>query len=55
MTPHSAATTIEHINSMWRVCTNGICKEHRQEWQAKVYLHQMQQARYNEAPPTIAS
>lgn len=41
MTPHSAATTIEHIGSMWRVCTNGICKEHRQEWQAKVYYHQM--------------
>jgi len=36
-----ATTTIEHIGSMWRVCTNGICREHRQEWQAKVYYHQM--------------
>ena len=41
MAPHSAATTIEHIGSTWRVCTDGICKEHRQEWQAKVYYHQM--------------
>ena len=41
MTLHSAATTIEHINSIWRVCTNGVCKEHQQEWQAKVYYHQM--------------
>ena len=41
MAHHSAATTIEHIGSMWRVCTNGVCKEHRQEWQAKVYYHQM--------------
>ena len=41
MAPHSAIATIEHVNSMWRVCGNGICKEHRQEWQAKVYYHQM--------------
>ena len=41
MTPHSAITTIEHVNSMWRVCTNGVCKEHQQEWQAKVFYHQM--------------
>jgi len=41
MAHHSAATTIEHINSMWRVCTNGVCREHHQEWQAKVYYHQM--------------
>ena len=41
MAPHSAITTIEHVNSMWRVCANGVCKEHRQEWQAKVYYHQM--------------
>jgi len=41
MAHHSAATTIEHIDSMWKVCTNGVCKEHRQEWQAKVYYHQM--------------
>ena len=36
-----ATTTIEHIGSMWRVCTDGICREHQQEWQAKVYYHQM--------------
>jgi hypothetical protein len=36
-----ATTTIEHIGSMWRVCTNGVCREHQQEWQAKVYYHQM--------------
>jgi hypothetical protein len=41
MAPHLAVTTIEHIGSTWRVCTNGVCKEHRQEWQAKVYYHQM--------------
>lgn len=41
MAHHSAATTIEHIDSMWRVCTNGVCREHQQEWQAKVYYHQM--------------
>jgi hypothetical protein len=41
MTHHSAITTIERIGSMWRVCTNGVCREHRQEWQAKVYYHQM--------------
>ena len=41
MAPHSAITTIEHVNSMWRVCTNGVCKEHQQEWQAKVFYHQM--------------
>jgi hypothetical protein len=36
-----ATTTIEHIGSMWRVCTDGVCREHQQEWQAKVYYHQM--------------
>lgn len=41
MAHRSATTTIEHVGSMWRVCTDGICKEHRQEWQAKVYYHQM--------------
>jgi hypothetical protein len=41
MAHRSATTTIEHIGSMWRVCANGVCKEHRQEWQAKVYYHQM--------------
>jgi hypothetical protein len=41
MAPHLATATIEHIGSMWRVCADGVCKEHRQEWQAKVYYHQM--------------
>jgi hypothetical protein len=41
MAHRSAATTIEHIGSIWRVCTNGVCREHQQEWQAKVYYHQM--------------
>jgi hypothetical protein len=41
MTHRSATTTIEHIGSMWRVCSNGICREHQQEWQAKVFYHQM--------------
>lgn len=41
MAHHLAITTIEHIGSIWRVCANGICKEHQQEWQAKVFYHQM--------------
>jgi len=41
MAPRLATTTIEHIGSIWRVCANGICKEHQQEWQAKVFYHQM--------------
>jgi hypothetical protein len=41
MAPHLATATIEHIGATWRVCANGICKEHQQEWQAKVYYHQM--------------
>jgi hypothetical protein len=41
MAHHLATTTIEHIGSMWRVCTDGVCREHQQEWQAKVYYHQM--------------
>jgi hypothetical protein len=41
MTHHLAIATIEHIGSIWRVCANGICKEHQQEWQAKVFYHQM--------------
>ena len=41
MAPHLATATIEHIGAIWRVCANGICKEHQQEWQAKVFYHQM--------------
>jgi hypothetical protein len=33
--------TIERIDNTWRVCSDGVCKEHRQEWQAKVYYHQI--------------
>lgn len=41
MAHHLATATIEHIGVIWRVCANGICKEHQQEWQAKVFYHQM--------------
>ena len=41
MAPHLAIATIEHIGAIWRVCANGICKEHQQEWQARVFYHQM--------------
>jgi hypothetical protein len=41
MAHHLATATIEHIGAIWRVCGNGICKEHRQEWQARVFYHQM--------------
>jgi hypothetical protein len=41
MAHHLAIATIEHIGNVWRVCANGICKEHQQEWQAKVFYHQM--------------
>jgi hypothetical protein len=41
MAPHLATATIEHIGTIWRVCANGICKEHKQEWQARVFYHQM--------------
>ena len=41
MAPRLATATIEHIGSIWRVCANGICKEHQQEWQAMVFYHQM--------------
>lgn len=41
MAHHLATATIEHIGAIWRVCGNGICKEHQQEWQARVFYHQM--------------
>jgi hypothetical protein len=41
MAPRLATTTIEQVGDMWRVCADGICKEHQQEWQAKVFYHQM--------------
>jgi hypothetical protein len=41
MAHHLAAITIEHIGNTWRICNNGICIEHRQEWQARVFYHQM--------------
>ena len=41
MAPRLATTTIEHIGSIWRVCCNGVCKEHQQEWQARVFYHQI--------------
>jgi len=33
--------TIERINNTWRVCSNGVCKEHHQEWQARIFFHQL--------------
>ena len=33
--------TIERIDNTWRVCSNGICKEHHQEWQARIFFHQL--------------
>ena len=41
MAPHSAAASIEYTNNVWRVCVAGMCKEHQQEWQARVFYHQM--------------
>ena len=41
MALHLATATIKHIGSIWRVCANGVCKEHQQEWQARVFYHQM--------------
>jgi len=35
-----AHITIEHVGSIWRVCSGGICREHEQEWQARVFWHQ---------------
>ena len=41
MAPRLEAATIEQVGDMWRVCADGICREHQQEWQAKVFYHQM--------------
>jgi hypothetical protein len=41
MAHRSATTTIEYKNNVWRVCVAGMCKEHQQEWQARVFYHQM--------------
>ena len=41
MAPHSAAASIEYTNNVWRVCVAGMCKEHQQKWQARVFYHQM--------------
>jgi len=41
MAPLLEIATIKQIGNMWRVCVDGICREHQQEWQAKVYYHQM--------------
>jgi hypothetical protein len=26
---------------MWRVCINGMCRDHAQDWQALIFYHQM--------------
>jgi hypothetical protein len=41
MAPRLEVATIEQVGDMWRVCADGICREHQQEWQAKVFYHQM--------------
>lgn len=36
---------VEQINTpdgpVWRVCVDGVCREHQQQWQADVFYHQM--------------
>ncbi len=32
---------IQKVGNVWRVCLAGMCKDHQQEWQAKVFYHQM--------------
>ena len=41
MAHHLATASIEYSNNVWRVCVAGMCKEHQQEWQARVFYHQM--------------
>lgn len=41
MAHHLEPVTIEQIGDTWRVCVAGMCKEHHQEWQARVFYHQM--------------
>ncbi len=45
--------TIEYINGIWRVCCGGICREHRQDWQAVVFYHQMM-AMDEPEPPNLS-
>jgi hypothetical protein len=33
--------SIQKIGDIYRVCVAGMCKDHQQEWQAKVFYHQM--------------
>jgi hypothetical protein len=33
--------TISRYQDVWRVCFNGMCREHRQQWQALIFYHQM--------------
>jgi hypothetical protein len=33
--------TIERIDNTWRVCSDGVCREHKQHWQAEVFFHQL--------------
>lgn len=33
--------SIQKVGNVYRVCVAGMCKEHQQEWQAKVFYHQM--------------
>lgn len=33
--------TFERIGDIYRVCLNGMCRDHHQEWQALIFYHQM--------------
>lgn len=47
--------SIKKVNDVYRVCIAGICKEHKQEWQAKVFYHQMQATAQPPAPDPKAN
>lgn len=36
--PTVEAITTDSGDKMWRVCYGGLCREHKQEWQATIYL-----------------
>ena len=41
MTHRLVPSTMKVVDNSWQVCVNGICKSHKQQWQAQVYYHQM--------------
>lgn len=38
---HPLEPTIKRHNDKWRVCYNGMCRDHAQDWQAFIFFHQM--------------